>query len=141
MAEFIKSKRGTLIAVILPRKLTSKGVTFFTPPDFSQQVGLLKHKKGSIIKAHLHKVVHRKVTITQEVLHIKKGKIAVYLYDERKRHVATRILKSGDTILLANAGHGIKILEESLILEVKQGPYAGVDDKEYIKEKTHDTGK
>ncbi|MBI4707930.1 MAG: cupin fold metalloprotein, WbuC family [Candidatus Omnitrophica bacterium] len=138
MAEFIKSKKGTLIAVILPRKLETKGVTFFTPPDFSQQVGLLCHKKGAEVKPHVHKIVHRKVAITQEVLHVKKGKIAVYLYDENRTLVATRILKSGDTILLANAGHGIRVLEDSLMLEVKQGPYAGVDDKEYIeKRKKH----
>lgn len=132
MAEYIKSKNGTLIAIILPRQMSTKGVTFFTPPDFSQQVGLLKHKKGSAIKPHLHKVIKRKVAVTQEVLHIKKGRICVILYDEKKKYVARRILKSGDTILLANAGHGIEVLEDSLILEVKQGPYAGIDDKEYI---------
>lgn len=133
MPEYIKSKRGTLIAIVLAKSLKTKGVTFFTPPDFSQQVGLLRHEKGSLIKPHLHKIVHRKVAVTQEVLHVKKGKIEVYLYDEKKKLVARRILRSGDTILLANAGHGIKVLETSMILEIKQGPYAGVDDKEYIK--------
>ena len=135
MIENIKSKKGNLIAIIIRRKASTEGVEFFTPPDFSQQVGLLGHKKGSFIKPHVHKIVHRKVAITQEVLHVKKGKIAVLLYDETKKRIATRILKSGDTIILASAGHGIKVLQECLILEVKQGPYAGVDDKEYIKEK------
>ena len=54
-------------------------------------------------------------------------------YDEKQKHIATRFLKTGDTVILASAGHGIKVLQESLILEIKQGPYAGVDDKEYIK--------
>lgn len=135
MIEYIKSKKGGLIAVVIRKKANAEGVEFFTPPDFSQQVGLLRHKKGSLVKPHVHKIVHRKVAITQEVLHIKKGKIAVLLYDEAKRHIATRILTSGDTIILASAGHGIKVLRESLILEIKQGPYAGVDDKEYINEK------
>lgn len=133
MAEYIKSKRGKLIAIILPRSLQTKGVTFFTPPDFSQQVGLLRHQKGYLIKPHTHKLIKRKIEITQEVLHIKKGSIKVYLYDEKGRAVESRILKKGDTILLAGGGHGIDILEDSLILEIKQGPYAGIDDKEYIK--------
>ena len=134
MIENIKSKKGNLIAIVIRRRASSEGVEFFTPPDFSQQVGLLRHKKGSFVKPHVHKIVHRKVAITQEVLHVKKGKIAVLLYDEAKKHIATRILKSGDTIILASAGHGINVLKESLILEVKQGPYAGIDDKVYIKE-------
>ncbi|HTZ11555.1 MAG TPA: WbuC family cupin fold metalloprotein [Candidatus Margulisiibacteriota bacterium] len=140
MPEFIKSRKGTLIAVILSHKVETKGVMFFTPPQFSQQVGLLRHEKGSVIKPHMHKIIQRKVEITQEVLHVKKGKILVSLFDEKGKFVTKRTLGKGDTILLANAGHGIKILQSSLILEIKQGPYAGVDDKEYIGDKTNDTG-
>lgn len=130
--EHIKSKKGNIIAIVIREKDEFSGVKFFTPSDFSQQVGLLNHKKGSIVKPHVHKVIERKVRVTQEVLFIKKGKIALYLYDETKRRIATRFLKKGDTVILASAGHGIKILEESLIFEVKQGPYAGADDKDYI---------
>ena len=36
---------------------------------------------------------------------------------------------SGDIVLLANSGHGIVTLEESEIIEVKQGPYLEADDK------------
>lgn len=133
MAKYIKSKKGNLIAIILPRKVDTKGVTFFTPPNFSQQIGLLRHQKGAVVKPHAHKLVKRKIEITQEVLHIKSGRIKISLYDERKRYLTACILKSGDTILLAGGGHGIEVLQKSIILEIKQGPYAGVDDKEYIK--------
>lgn len=132
MVEYIKSKKGNLIAIVLPKHIDTKGATFFTPPHFSQQVGLLRHLKGVKIKPHAHKLVRRKIEITQEVLHIKKGKIAVFLYDEKKKYLAMRVLKKGDTILLAGGGHGIEVLQNSLILEIKQGPYAGVDDKEYL---------
>jgi len=135
MVEYIKSKRGNLIAITLPEHIDTKGATFFTPPDFSQQVGLLRHPKGAKVKPHAHKLVKRKIERTQEVLHIKKGRVAVFLYDERKKYLTTRILKKGDTILLAGGGHGIEVLKDSLILEIKQGPYAGVDDKEYLKER------
>ena len=132
MVEEIRSKKGAIIAIIIRAKERPKGVKFFTPPDFSQQVGLLRHKKGSVVRPHVHKMIKRKVEITQEVLCIKKGRIALYLYDEKGRKIATRVLKNGDTVILASAGHGIKVLEESLILEIKQGPYAGADDKEYL---------
>ena len=135
MVEFIKTKKGELIAIMIRANAKTKGVKFFTPPDFSQQVGLLRHKKGSEVRPHVHKMIKRKVEITQEVLHIKKGRVAVYLYDHKHKPLCTRILMAGDTVILASAGHGIKVLEESLILEVKQGPYAGADDKEYILKK------
>lgn len=32
-------------------------------------------------------------------------------------------------MLLAYGGHGFKMLEDSEIIEVKQGPYAGENDK------------
>lgn len=130
--ECIKSRKGNIIAIIIRAKEKPNGLKFFTPPSFSQQVGLLRHKKGSTVKPHVHKLIKRKVEITQEVLYIKEGRVALYLYDEARKHIATRVLKSGDTVILASAGHGIKVLQESLILEVKQGPYAGADDKEYL---------
>jgi hypothetical protein len=38
-------------------------------------------------------------------------------------------LYPGDVILLAHGGHGFFMIEESEIIEVKQGPYAGEEDK------------
>ena len=52
------------------------------------------------------------------------------LYDEERRHVATRELRAGDVILIAAGGHGFRMLEDTVLLEVKQGPYVGLDEKE-----------
>jgi hypothetical protein len=38
-------------------------------------------------------------------------------------------LEAGDVILLASGGHGFEMIEDSEIIEVKQGPYAGEMDK------------
>ncbi len=35
----------------------------------------------------------------------------------------------GDVILLATGGHGFEVIEEIEMIEVKQGPYAGQEDK------------
>jgi hypothetical protein len=37
--------------------------------------------------------------------------------------------RGGDTILLATGSHGIEVFEEVEMIEVKQGPYAGEQDK------------
>ena len=122
---------GKLIAIILRSNYTSDKIIFFSPSDFSQQLGYLPHKKGSIIKSHIHKKIDRKVTLTQEVLFIKKGRIVVNLYAEDKKHIASRELSTGDVIFLCSGGHGFEILEDIEMIEVKQGPYSDKgNDKE-----------
>jgi hypothetical protein len=128
---------GKPIAIIVRKDYDQPGIHFFSPFEFSQQLGILIHPPGHEVKAHLHNVIARDVRVTQEVLHIIEGKIEIALYDENKSFMTTRLLSKGDTILLAYGGHGIKILEPSKILEVKQGPYAGREDKEFFG--IHDT--
>jgi len=124
---------GEIIAIIVRAAKEIEGINFFSPPEFSQQLGLISRKKDYIIKPHIHKRVSREVSVTQEVLHILSGRIAITLYDRNKEIIKPVELKAGDTILLASGGHGIKFLDDAKILEVKQGPYSGVDgDKEHF---------
>jgi hypothetical protein len=69
------------------------------------------------------------VQFTKEVLFIKSGKVRVDFYDDEKKYIESRVLVSGDVILLAFGGHGFEMLEDSEIIEVKQGPYVGEKDK------------
>ncbi len=124
---------GEVIAIVVRDALDIEGINFFSPPEFSQQLGLISRKKGYLIKPHVHKLVTREVSVTQEVLHILSGRIEIALYNKNKERIKSVELKAGDTILLAAGGHGITILEDAKILEVKQGPYSGVDgDKEHF---------
>jgi cupin fold WbuC family metalloprotein len=122
----------TLIAIIIRSEYEEKGVSFFSPFEFSQQLGILVHPSGFEVKPHMHKMISRDVRVTQEVLHLIRGKVEIVLYDEHRKPVQTCILNPGDTILLAFGGHGLKVLEPAKIVEIKQGPYAGTDDKEYF---------
>jgi hypothetical protein len=122
----------TLIAVIVRSAFEESGVSFFSPFEFSQQLGLLVHPTGFAVKPHMHKMISRDVRVTQEVLHLVRGKVEIDLYDERHQLLQTCLLQPGDTILLAFGGHGLRILEPAKIIEIKQGPYAGMDDKEYF---------
>ena len=120
---------GKIIAIIIRSNFTKNGIEFFTPNDFSQQLGYMKRGKNYQIEPHIHNSVSREIMLTQEVLFIKSGKVRVDLYDDHKKYYESRILNCGDIILLANSGHGIVVLEESEIIEVKQGPYLEKDDK------------
>lgn len=124
---------GKLFALILRANYESEGVNFITSEDNPLQLGILIHKQGSIIKPHTHRNLPKTITTVQEVLHIQSGKIEAEFYESKGKKIASTVLDSGDTILLLSGGHGFNILEDSKIIEVKQGPYGGVEaDKERL---------
>jgi mannose-6-phosphate isomerase-like protein (cupin superfamily) len=128
MLEQIKHKEATL-AIIIKANYKKPGISFFTPDDFSQQLGYMNRPTGYVIEPHMHKLVERKVILTQEVLYIKSGKIRVDFYDDDRKYIENRILEAGDVILLAMGGHGFEVIEEVEMIEIKQGPYCGDEDK------------
>jgi len=118
-----------ILAVIIRANYKSEGIEFFTPSSFSQQLAYMNRPANYSIKPHVHNKVTRNVDFTCEVLIIKSGKVRVDLYSESKKYLKSKILIAGDVILLASGGHGFQMLEESEIIEVKQGPYVGERDK------------
>ena len=124
-----------LIAIIIPHDFHKDGVEFFSPKEFSQQLGYMKHPKGYKIQPHIHKLAIREVQYTQEALLVKSGKIEVNLYSDDKKYIGKEELTAGDVILLASGGHGFVFLEESELIEIKQGPYISAKvDKERFEE-------
>jgi len=118
-----------LLAIIISNKYTEQGIHFLTPDDFSQQLAFMKHPVGKIILPHVHNPVQREVHFTKETLFIRKGKIRIDFYTDEQNYIESHILETGDVILLSEGGHGFEILEETEMIEVKQGPYAGEKDK------------
>ena len=121
--------KGQTLAIILRTTYKEKGINFFTPNEFSQQLAYMNHPSGYEIQPHLHNAVQREVQFTKEVLFIKSGKVRVDFYDDEKNYLESRILVSGDVILLAFGGHGFEMIDDTEIIEVKQGPYTGEADK------------
>ena len=117
------------LAIILRADYKSEGIEFFTPDDFSQQLAYMNRPSGYMIQPHVHNPVERQVLYTKEVLYIKSGQVRVDFYEEDKSYLESRVLNAGDVILLAYGAHGFYMLEDSEIIEVKQGPYVGEADK------------
>jgi mannose-6-phosphate isomerase-like protein (cupin superfamily) len=120
---------NSLLAIIIRAEFREPGISFFTPDQLSQQLAYMHHPAGKEIPPHVHNPVPREVQFTQEVLFIRKGKLRVDFYDDDRNYLKSRILGEGDTILLAAGGHGFEVMEELEMIEVKQGPYAGEQDK------------
>lgn len=124
---------GVTLAIIVSRDFDSPGVHFFTPDEYSQQLAFMRHPKGKSIDPHVHNPVTRKVQYTQEILFIRRGKLRVDFYDDAQVYLESKVLVEGDVLLLAAGGHGFEILEDLEMFEVKQGPYAGEEDKTRFK--------
>ena len=121
--------QGEELAIIIKSDFDKIGIEFVTPNDYSQQLAYMHHSKGHRISPHFHNKVPRTVHYTQEVLVIKKGKIRVDFYTTECKYIESRVLGEGDIILLCSGGHGFEILEEVKMVEVKQGPYIGEEEK------------
>ena len=117
------------LALIIRRSFRKEGIEFFTPGSYSQQIGYMNRPAGYVIAPHVHKPVKREVQFTKDVLFGKSGRVRVDFYSEAQDYLESTILQEGDVILLAYGGHGFEMLEPTEIIEVKQGPYAGDEDK------------
>ncbi len=120
---------GVEFAIILRSSFRERGIHFFTPGDFSQQLGYMHHPAGHVIEPHVHNPVPRAVHYTNEVLFLRRGRLRVDFYTAEGAYLESRELGAGDVILLAAGGHGFEVLEEVEMIEVKQGPYVGEADK------------
>jgi mannose-6-phosphate isomerase-like protein (cupin superfamily) len=118
-----------LIAIIIRSNYKKEGIHFFTNQDSFQQVGYMNREEGYKIEPHLHLPSNRLISKTQEVLFIKSGKVQISFYDNNKKFLENKIVSTGDVIFLSSGGHGFLMLEQSEIIEVKQGPYLKEDDK------------
>lgn len=128
MIENVKHKKK-ILSVIIRANYKAEGIKFFTPNEFSQQLGYMNRPKGYVIEPHVHNIVQREVKLMKEVLLIRSGKVRVDFYDDDRNYLESRILLKGDVILLALGGHGFEMLEPTEMIEVKQGPYVGDQDK------------
>ena len=89
----------------------------------------MKHKKNYLIKPHLHNKRETKILSTSEVIILLKGILRVDFYDNSKKYIFSKKVYANDIIMLVNGGHGFKVIKDIEIIEVKQGPYCGEDDK------------
>ena len=124
------SHEGQTLAYILRAELNPEKTTFPTPPDLNLQVGFIVYPAGGTIQRHVHKPLERQLIGTSEVLVVRQGRAEVDFYTQDRTFVATRELRKGDVMLMVAGGHGFRVLEDTVFLEVKQGPYTGIDEKE-----------
>lgn len=135
-AIFVVGAEDDPFAIVIRQNAKVQTIKFFSPLNSPQQIGLMSRPAGYVVQAHTHNEVVRTISITQEVLVIRKGACKVRIFDSALIFVEEISLVAGDTILLARGGHEIVMTSDCEILEVKQGPYSAVEDKTHFKAET-----
>lgn len=125
------SAENQLLSIIIRSTFKPSLTTFITPPEHMQQLGFVVYPKGGEILAHSHKPIPREIIGSSEVIVVQKGSCEIDIYKGEKL-ITSRTLSKGDIILFASGGHGFRFTEETVLLEIKQGPYFGVEEKEII---------
>lgn len=120
---------GEMLACIIRAQASFEQTGFLTPPEYNFQVGFIVHRAESEIAPHEHSHAEHHVNQIFEVLLVRKGRCEVDIYNRDREHVATRELRVGDLLLIAEGGHGFRMLEDTVFLEIKQGPYMGESQK------------
>jgi hypothetical protein len=118
------------LAYIIRAEMTPEKTTFLTPLDFNLQLGFIVYPANGSVARHAHWPLERNIVGTSEVLIIKKGRCEIDVYNDDRELVATRELRTGDIMMMIAGGHGFRMLEDTILIEIKQGPYTGMDEKE-----------
>jgi quercetin dioxygenase-like cupin family protein len=121
---------GTTLCIIVRAHPEPTATTFYTPNDFNLQCGNIVYPAGSEIPRHTHRRVSRTIHNTSEVLVVQKGRMVVDLYSGDREFVCSREMATGDVVVLMAGGHGFRLLDDTILLEVKQGPYGGLQEKD-----------
>jgi hypothetical protein len=121
---------GAVLCTIIRAEPLPEVTTFYTPNEFNLQVGKIVYGAGKEIPRHTHRPVSRIVMGTSEVILVQKGSLILDVYDNGRNLVASRHMDQGDVVALVSGGHGFRLLADTVLVEVKQGPYSGVQEKD-----------
>ena len=99
------------------------------------QVAVMSGRKGKSFRPHVHleRSVSHENFRAQESWVVMRGKVQATFYSDSGKVIAVAELLAGDVSISFRGGHGYTLLDDSLILEFKTGPYLGLEiDKRFL---------
>ena len=119
-------------ALLSPLKNLKEGTEWFGDRIESLQASRMNYPIGKSFRVHHHILNPRTIKRTQEAFIVISGRIAVDVYDNKPMLLGTLEAGPGDAIFVYRGGHGVRILEDAVLYEVKAGCYTTVsEDKEF----------
>jgi len=123
----IRDAAGVLLAYTIPAEPPAGLTAYSADSDFIQALHW-RYDAGKRLQAHEHLCVPRQADRTQEVIVVLQGRVRTTVFDAAHTLVAAVELGRGEAMALLSGGHGYEILEQDTrVLELKNGPYAGAD--------------
>ncbi len=110
-----------VLAIIIRAEAEPEDDRHITPAYFVQQGRFVFAPAGGKIPQHDLVTAPCNQAGNAETLHVRRGRVQVDLLFHETL-VATRYLKRGDCIMLSKGAHTIKLLEDSVLFEISQGP-------------------
>lgn len=123
---------GRLLCMLIRAEPVPVSTTFYTPEDHHLQFGKIVYAANGKVASHSHRNISRNVVGSSEVLVVQKGRMLLNIFADDQTLHASREMGPGDVVILMAGGHGIHFMEDTVLLEVKQGPYHGTSEKEYF---------
>lgn len=109
------------------------GLNFFSEDREFVQAGIWgSYEDGKKLSAHIHNRFERTADRTCEVLYVISGSLEARIYDLEENYADTVSVRQGEMLILLACGHGYRITSDNTtVLEVKNGPYAGAGKDRY----------
>ncbi len=127
MREITKDDK-VLARHITPDDIKPGLISLTNDNEFLQVVAWGHYEKGKYLQDHWHNEFERTAMRTYEAVYVVKGSIEARIFDLNLNPVETLIVKQGEMLILLESAHGYTILEEdTTVLEIKNGPFMGVD--------------
>tara|TARA_B100001996_G_scaffold361534_1_gene328348 strand:- start:552 stop:953 length:402 start_codon:yes stop_codon:yes gene_type:complete len=102
-----------------------EGLSFLSDDKKFIQFGTWNYDKGTLLDAHYHNSFERTSDITQEIVLVLKGEVSCNLYTKNKEFIEKLVIKENQFVVQYSFAHEYEILKDSLVLEIKNGPYFG----------------
>lgn len=127
---------GEEVATIIRANHIVHGAEFVSSNEDPLQVGMLERRKGDVAQPHWHPYEPQTISAMHEIIFVVRGRLRLTIFDEATEgEIYKTELLQGDLVVHKKHGHGVEFLEDSLIYEVKQGPFTGEKSKVFLQRK------
>tara|TARA_B100000214_G_scaffold247065_1_gene181401 strand:- start:335 stop:757 length:423 start_codon:yes stop_codon:yes gene_type:complete len=119
------SFENQLYAFVCSLNDASKGLEFLSDDSDFIQLGTWNYEKNFSTVPHYHLEHDKPSNLTQEVVLVHKGSVKCRLFTKEGNYVDEVDINEGELIVQIYGVHEYIMNEDSIVLEIKNGPYYG----------------
>lgn len=122
---------GEQYALVVKSSYKPNELDFLTQDSDLFQAGFISREAGYVVNKHSHNAFNTTIDYVSEFIFVRSGKIRVDMFSAPDNLIESIELETGDFILHKKGIHEVIFLEDSQVLEIKQGPYMGLSSKTF----------